>query len=49
MVVRVDVRPEMLRWAWERAGYDLDSLAERISLLLSWYQGERRPTLILYV
>jgi len=25
-VVRVDVKPEMLRRAWERAGYDLDGL-----------------------
>jgi len=44
-VIRVDVKPEMLRWAWERAGYDLDSLAGRIPQLPSWYQGEERPTL----
>ena len=43
--VRVDIRPDMLRWAWERAGYDLDGLAGRIPQLPSWYQGERRPTL----
>jgi Zn-dependent peptidase ImmA (M78 family) len=44
-VVRVDVEPEMLRWAWERAGYDLDGLAARIPQLSSWYHGEKRPTL----
>jgi len=44
-MVRVDVKPEMLRWAWERAGYDLDGLAGRIPQLPSWYQGEKRPTL----
>lgn len=43
--VRVDIRPEMLRWAWERAGYDLGGLTERIPQLPSWYQGEKRPTL----
>jgi hypothetical protein len=35
----------MLRWAWERAGYDLDGLAGRIPQLSSWYQGDKRPTL----
>lgn len=44
-MVRVDVKPEMLRWAWERAGYDLHDLAGRIPQLSSWYQGEKRPTL----
>lgn len=44
-MVRVDVKPEMLRWAWERAGYDLDGLAGRIPQLSSWYQGDKRPTL----
>lgn len=44
-VVHVDIRPEMLRWAWERAGYDLDDLAGRIPQLSSWHQGEKRPTL----
>lgn len=44
-VVRVDVKPEMLRWAWERAGYNLDDLTGRIPQLPSWYRGEKRPTL----
>lgn len=35
----------MLRWAWERAGYDLEALTDRIPQLASWYQGEKRPTL----
>ncbi len=43
--VRVDIKPEMLRWAWERAGYDLGGIAERIPQLPSWCRGERHPTL----
>ena len=43
--LRVDVKPEMLRWAWERAGFDLDELAKRIPQLPSWYGLEARPTL----
>jgi Zn-dependent peptidase ImmA (M78 family) len=44
-VLRVDVKPQMLRWAWERAGFDLEGLAKRIPQLPTWYQGESRPTL----
>jgi Zn-dependent peptidase ImmA (M78 family) len=44
-VLRVDVKPQMLRWAWERAGFDLDKLAKLIPQLPSWYQEESRPTL----
>jgi Zn-dependent peptidase ImmA (M78 family) len=44
-MLRVDLKPEMLRWAWERAGFDLDRLAGRIPQLPSWYRLERRPTL----
>lgn len=44
-MLRVDVKPQMLRWAWERAGFDLDGLTRRIPQLPSWYQEEARPTL----
>jgi len=44
-VLRVDVKPEMLRWAWERAGFDLGELTQRIPQLSSWYQQDARPTL----
>lgn len=43
--VRVGVKPHMLRWAWERAGFDLPALSERIPQLPAWYQEEKRPTL----
>jgi len=44
-VLRVEVRPEMLRWAWERAGFDLGALSRRIPQLPSWYREETHPTL----
>jgi Zn-dependent peptidase ImmA (M78 family) len=45
-VIRVDVKPELLRWACERAGRSIDSLAQRQSLrnLPAWVSGEERPT-----
>lgn len=44
-MVRVEIKPEMLRWAWERAGLDLRELARRIPQLPAWYDGSARPTL----
>ncbi len=43
-MTRVAVRPEMLRWACERAGYDVDSLAHRIPQLPAWERREKQPT-----
>jgi Zn-dependent peptidase ImmA (M78 family)/transcriptional regulator with XRE-family HTH domain len=43
-MTRVAVRPELLRWACERAGYDIDTLAHRIPQLPAWARGEKRPT-----
>jgi len=43
--MRVQVRPELLRWARERAGFSLEALARRIPQLPAWEQGEARPTL----
>ncbi len=43
--MRVQVRPELLRWARERAGFSLEALARRIPQLPVWEQGEARPTL----
>jgi Zn-dependent peptidase ImmA (M78 family) len=34
----------MLRWACERAGYDVQALAHRIPQLPAWVRGEKRPT-----
>ncbi len=43
--MRVNVKPEMLRWARERAGLELDALARRFPKLAEWEREETRPTL----
>jgi len=45
MIMRVAVKPEMLRWACERAGFDATEMAERIPQLPAWERGETQPTL----
>jgi Zn-dependent peptidase ImmA (M78 family) len=44
--MRVDVKPELLLWACERAGRSVDSLAQQQSFrkLPAWVSGEERPT-----
>lgn len=42
---RVSIRPEMLRWALERAGMDVRELEPRFPRLPAWELGEERPTL----
>lgn len=42
---RVDVRPELLRWARGRAGLSVNALAGRFPRLEAWERGEVRPTL----
>ncbi len=44
-MVRVEVKPELIRWARERAGIDLDVLTERFPQLKAWEREETRPTL----
>ena len=44
-MIRVPVPPEMLRWACERAGYDVADLAECMPQLRAWVRRERQPTL----
>ena len=44
-MLRVEIKPELLRWAWERAGFDLGELTQRIPQLPSWYREETQPTL----
>jgi len=44
-MTRVEVRAEMLRWACERAGFDIDELTHRIPQLPAWERGEKQPTL----
>jgi Zn-dependent peptidase ImmA (M78 family) len=43
--MRVEVKPELLRWARERAGLDVDALAGRFPRLVDWERYEARPTL----
>jgi len=44
-VKRVEVKPDLLRWARERAGFDLDELARRFPQLEAWEHGAAHPTL----
>jgi len=44
-MMRVEVRAEMLRWACERAGFDIEALSDRIPQLSAWERGESQPTL----
>src|SRR5919108_497152 len=44
-MVQVEVRPELLRWARERAGLDLGVLTHRFPQLADWERGTVRPTL----
>jgi transcriptional regulator with XRE-family HTH domain len=44
-MTRVAIRPEMLRWACERARVDARDLALRIPQLPAWENGEKQPTL----
>ena len=43
--MRVEIRPELLRWAYGRAGFALDTLTRRIPQLPAWERGEKQPTL----
>ncbi len=42
--MRVEVQPELLRWARERAGVDLDALVHRFPRFAEWESGAARPT-----
>jgi len=42
---RVEVKPALLRWARDRAGLSVDTLAHRFPKLDAWERGEARPTL----
>lgn len=45
MAVRVDVAPDLLHWAVERAGWDEDTVERRAPRMDEWVAGTRRPTL----
>ena len=44
-MIRVPVKPELLRWARERTGVAQGDLAARFKKLPEWEAGETRPTL----
>jgi Zn-dependent peptidase ImmA (M78 family) len=44
-VIRVDIKPELLTWARERARLEVDDLSQRFPKLAAWEEGVARPTL----
>lgn len=42
---RVEVKPELLRWATRRAGARVDAIRDRFPSLDQWERGEAKPTL----
>lgn len=44
-MLRVEIRPALLSWARERAGFERDALARRFPKLAAWEQGTAKPTL----
>jgi len=44
-MIRVDIKPELLSWARERAGLEAADLSDRFPKLAAWEQGTVRPTL----
>lgn len=45
MILRVNVKPELLRWARKRSGIETDALVERFPRYREWESGDSRPTL----
>ncbi len=43
--MRVEVAPEILRWACIRAGLEIPVVAKRLPQLTTWENGEKKPTL----
>jgi Zn-dependent peptidase ImmA (M78 family) len=44
-MIRVEVKPQLLRWARERARIDASTVAQKFPQLPAWERGEVRPTL----
>ena len=42
---RVPVKPHLLRWARERAGFAQEDLSKKLKKLPEWESGERQPTM----
>ena len=45
MTVHLDIAPDLLRWAVERAGWDEQTALRRFPHLSEWVAGTRQPTL----
>jgi Zn-dependent peptidase ImmA (M78 family) len=43
--MRVSIKPEMLRWAYTRAGLGIEVLSRRFPQLAAWENGDVQPTL----
>lgn len=43
--MRVEVAPEILRWACNRANLDIQIVARKLPQLSAWVRGEKKPTL----
>lgn len=44
-VMRIEVKPELLRWALERSGLDAEELRQRVPRFGEWEAGASQPTL----
>lgn len=44
-MLRVEIKPELLSWACERGGFELEELAHRLPKLPEWITGKVKPTL----
>lgn len=44
-MIRAPIKPELIRWARERAGFAQGELAEKFKKLPEWEEGQTRPTL----
>ena len=44
-MLRVDVKPDLLRWARDRSGNTIDTLSDRFPKLRVWERGDDKPTL----
>jgi Zn-dependent peptidase ImmA (M78 family)/transcriptional regulator with XRE-family HTH domain len=43
--MQLEIKPELLRWACERAGFSLEGMEQKFPHLPGWVQGTSRPTL----
>lgn len=44
MKTEVNIKPEILQWAVERAGLTLDDIAKSFPMVSEWFLGEKKPT-----